>query len=31
MTIPIVDGFFFYFITSKFPSYFSQIIVDTKI
>ena len=31
ITIPIVDGFFFYFSTSKFPSYFSQIIVDLNI
>ena len=31
ITIPIVDGFFFYFSTSKFPCYFSQIIVDLNI
>jgi len=31
ITIPIVDGFFSYLITSKFPSYFSQIIVDFNI
>ena len=31
ITIPIVNGFFSYFITSKFPSYFSQIIVDFNI
>ena len=31
ITIPIVDSFFFYFIKSKFPSYFSQIIVDLNV
>ena len=31
ITIPSVDGFFFYFSKSKFPSYFSQIIVDFNI
>ena len=31
ITIPIVDGFFFYFSTSKFPSYFSQLTVDLNI
>jgi len=31
ITIPILIAFFFYFSTSKFPRYFSQIIVDLNI